>query len=147
MKSSSFWDITPCRQLKVNRRFGGTYRLHLQDRTNRARYQRENRCQAFVWTLLPSSVLRPTLRQGTNYLVHVGPLHAQSLRVTDLGFIKDSQVLLRVESDRRQRSYLRSNIRDDEESTVLNFTVLTQHPLKLALASLTGGDRSIGIVR
>jgi hypothetical protein len=30
MKSSIFWDITPCTPLKVNRRFGGTYRLHLQ---------------------------------------------------------------------------------------------------------------------
>jgi hypothetical protein len=32
MKSSIFWDITPCTLLKVNRRFGGTYRLHLQSR-------------------------------------------------------------------------------------------------------------------
>jgi hypothetical protein len=27
MKSTIFWDITPCCPLKVNRRFGGTYRL------------------------------------------------------------------------------------------------------------------------
>jgi hypothetical protein len=27
-----FWDITPCSSLKVNRRFGGTYILHLQAR-------------------------------------------------------------------------------------------------------------------
>jgi hypothetical protein len=32
MKSIVFWDITPCSLLKVNRRFGGTYRLHLQGR-------------------------------------------------------------------------------------------------------------------
>jgi hypothetical protein len=25
-KSTIFWDITPCSPLKVNRRFGGTYR-------------------------------------------------------------------------------------------------------------------------
>jgi hypothetical protein len=25
-----FWDITPCSRLKVNRRFGGACRLHLQ---------------------------------------------------------------------------------------------------------------------
>jgi hypothetical protein len=25
MKSSIFWDITPCTPLKINRRFGGTY--------------------------------------------------------------------------------------------------------------------------
>jgi hypothetical protein len=29
MKSSIFWYITPCSPLKVNRRFGGTCRLHL----------------------------------------------------------------------------------------------------------------------
>jgi hypothetical protein len=30
MKSSVFWDITPCRPLKVSRRFGGTCHLQLQ---------------------------------------------------------------------------------------------------------------------
>jgi hypothetical protein len=29
MMRSVFWDITPCSPLKVNRRFGGTCRLHL----------------------------------------------------------------------------------------------------------------------
>jgi hypothetical protein len=48
MKTSSiFWDITPCSPLKVNRRFGGTYRTHLQGRRiRRARNQRESRWQA-----------------------------------------------------------------------------------------------------
>jgi hypothetical protein len=36
MKSIAFWDITLCIPLKVNRRFGGTYRFHLQIRINRA---------------------------------------------------------------------------------------------------------------
>jgi hypothetical protein len=40
LKSTVFWDITPCSPLKVNRRFGRTYRLHLQCRS-RARNQRE----------------------------------------------------------------------------------------------------------
>jgi hypothetical protein len=30
MKSIIFWDMTLCSPLSVNRRFGGTYRLHLQ---------------------------------------------------------------------------------------------------------------------
>jgi hypothetical protein len=30
LKGTIFWDITPCSLLSVNRRFGGTYRLHLQ---------------------------------------------------------------------------------------------------------------------
>jgi hypothetical protein len=29
-KSSTFWDITPCSPLKVNRYFGGIGRFHLQ---------------------------------------------------------------------------------------------------------------------
>jgi hypothetical protein len=32
MKSSIFWDITPCNPLRINRRFGGTCRLHIQGR-------------------------------------------------------------------------------------------------------------------
>jgi hypothetical protein len=35
MKNFIFWDIMPCRPLKVNRRFGGTCRLHLSGRTVR----------------------------------------------------------------------------------------------------------------
>jgi hypothetical protein len=46
MKSIVFWDITPCSLLKVNRHFGGTYRLHLRGRKIcRARNQRESRWQ------------------------------------------------------------------------------------------------------
>jgi hypothetical protein len=38
-KISIFWDITPCSPLKVNLRFGGACRLHLQSRRiRRARY-------------------------------------------------------------------------------------------------------------
>jgi hypothetical protein len=43
----SSWGITLCSPLKVNRRFGGTYRLHLQGRRiSRARNQRKIRWQA-----------------------------------------------------------------------------------------------------
>jgi hypothetical protein len=43
LKNTIFWDITPCSPLKVNRRFGGTYRLNLQGRKiSRARNQRES---------------------------------------------------------------------------------------------------------
>jgi hypothetical protein len=34
VKSTMFWDIAPCSPLSVNRRFGGTHRLHLQGRKN-----------------------------------------------------------------------------------------------------------------
>jgi hypothetical protein len=30
MKNDVFWDVAPCRSCEMNRRFGGTYRLHLQ---------------------------------------------------------------------------------------------------------------------
>jgi hypothetical protein len=32
MKTIIFWDVTPCSLLRCKRRFGGTYRLHLQGR-------------------------------------------------------------------------------------------------------------------
>jgi hypothetical protein len=35
IKDIIFWDKTPCSPLSFNRRFGGTYRLHLQGRINR----------------------------------------------------------------------------------------------------------------
>jgi hypothetical protein len=34
MKSIIFWDVTSCSLLSCNRRFGGTYRLYLQGRTD-----------------------------------------------------------------------------------------------------------------
>jgi hypothetical protein len=41
MKNAVFWDVAACRSC-VNRRFGGTYHLHLQGRKIReARNQRE----------------------------------------------------------------------------------------------------------
>jgi hypothetical protein len=49
MKSTVFWNITPCNPLSTNRRLGGTYRLHLQgQRISRARNQRESRWQKIV---------------------------------------------------------------------------------------------------
>jgi hypothetical protein len=35
LKSTIFWDITPCNPLSVNRHFGGTYHLHLQGQRNK----------------------------------------------------------------------------------------------------------------
>jgi hypothetical protein len=47
LSDSVLWDITPCRPLKVNRRFGETFRLHLQARKiSRTRNRRESRWQA-----------------------------------------------------------------------------------------------------
>jgi hypothetical protein len=47
MNSTVFWDILPCSPLKVNRRFGRIYRLHIQGRRiSRARNQHESRWQA-----------------------------------------------------------------------------------------------------
>jgi hypothetical protein len=41
MKNAVFWNVAPCRYF-VNRRFGGTHRLHLQGiRNPRAMNQRE----------------------------------------------------------------------------------------------------------
>jgi hypothetical protein len=37
VKSSIFWDLTSCSPLKVNRRFGGTFRLHLHGQRIRSK--------------------------------------------------------------------------------------------------------------
>jgi hypothetical protein len=48
MKNAVFWDVAPCRYF-VNRRFGGTYRLHFQGiRNPRAMNQREQVAVASV---------------------------------------------------------------------------------------------------
>jgi hypothetical protein len=49
MTSTIFWDITPCIPLSVNRRFGGTYRLHLQGRKNKF----SKKPTAFFWRYVP----------------------------------------------------------------------------------------------
>jgi hypothetical protein len=47
MKNIFFWNMTPCFLLSYNRRFGGTYRLHLQGRRNNfSKNQQGSRWQA-----------------------------------------------------------------------------------------------------
>jgi hypothetical protein len=49
MESINFWDITPCSPLSVNRRFGGTYHLHLQGRIiSSARNQQANKTEWLI---------------------------------------------------------------------------------------------------
>jgi hypothetical protein len=64
-----FWDIAPCSPLKFNRRFGGTYRLHLQSRRIiRSRYQRESDNEPLTAVrdiILPSYTEMRTWVQGS----------------------------------------------------------------------------------
>jgi hypothetical protein len=61
LKSTILWDITPCSPLRVNRRFGGTYRLHLQDRKiGEAKNQRES-----TWVDSERTTLRYIPEDGT----------------------------------------------------------------------------------
>jgi hypothetical protein len=46
-KDAVFWDVAPCRSC-VNRRFGGKYRLHLQDRKISERGTSVSRCLRYV---------------------------------------------------------------------------------------------------
>jgi hypothetical protein len=54
-RSTNFWAVVPCSPLKVNRRFGGTYRLHHQDR--RANQGTRARLAAFCWFLAWNTIL------------------------------------------------------------------------------------------
>jgi hypothetical protein len=55
MKNSVFWDTTLCNPSKVNRRFGLSFRLYLQDRRIRhARNQREAGSKPRIEATYPS---------------------------------------------------------------------------------------------
>jgi hypothetical protein len=63
MKVSIFWDITPCSPLKVNGRFGGTCRLHIQgQRISQAGNQGEGRWQVELCSETSVGFQRNTLR-------------------------------------------------------------------------------------
>jgi hypothetical protein len=58
LKSAIFWNIMTCSALKVNRCFGGVYRLHLQDRRI---IQIENNCESRWQAERDYSALLPAL--------------------------------------------------------------------------------------
>jgi hypothetical protein len=71
MKSTIICDITPYSPFKINRSFGRTYRLHLQDRISRARSQAE------LWLppafmLVSCSAYSSTLKMEAMFLRNVG---------------------------------------------------------------------------
>jgi hypothetical protein len=47
--STIFWDIPQCSLLSVNRRFGGTYRLHLQGQKNKLGTYIHAGCSAYFF--------------------------------------------------------------------------------------------------
>jgi hypothetical protein len=60
MKSTISWDITPCSPLSVNRRFGGTNRLHLEgQKITSARNQRASRWQVLARWFLAQLIFWP----------------------------------------------------------------------------------------
>jgi hypothetical protein len=76
MKSYIFWDITPCRPLKVNWRFGGTCRLHLQGRRiSRARNQSESSWQADMGATCSSETSVEFQRTARRYIPEDRTLH------------------------------------------------------------------------
>jgi hypothetical protein len=55
-KNINFWDITPYNPLSVNRRFGGTYRLHRQGRRNN--FSKKPAIKEVLFVVLPFFVPR-----------------------------------------------------------------------------------------
>jgi hypothetical protein len=65
-----FWYIMPRSQPKVNRSFGGTYRLHFQGlRISRARNQRESRWNVPLKRLLTFNGLHGIASQETDLFI------------------------------------------------------------------------------
>jgi hypothetical protein len=90
MKSTIFWDITPCSPLKANWRIIGTYCLLLQGwRINRARYQRKIRRQAERY-VPPKRLLTFNALHGvvSHIIIVLGRTHCLS---ADYSFIKSLQ--------------------------------------------------------
>jgi hypothetical protein len=54
MKNAVFWGVVPCRCSRLNRRFGGLYRLHLQGRKIR---ERRTSVSSFIVTAVKTSNL------------------------------------------------------------------------------------------
>jgi hypothetical protein len=52
MKSVIFWDVTSCSLLRCNRRFGGTYRLHLQSRRKFQQEPASKQVASSCWNFL-----------------------------------------------------------------------------------------------
>jgi hypothetical protein len=67
MKNAVFWDVAPCRSCP-NRRFGGTYRLHLQGRNIR---ERKTPAQAGS-SLMNFSTLKMEAIRSSETSVHTG---------------------------------------------------------------------------
>jgi hypothetical protein len=84
-KGLIFWDITLCSPLKFNKRFGGTYRIHLQGRgISQTRYQHEaGSKQTSDWPPAYASLV------SENYLSELYPLTRESVRRNSLYFAYD----------------------------------------------------------
>jgi hypothetical protein len=57
MNNAVFWDVAPCRSC-VKRRFGGTYRFHLQGRKIRERGTNVSRWLQIAATVTNSQIIR-----------------------------------------------------------------------------------------
>jgi hypothetical protein len=66
MQSSILWDLMPCSLLKVNRRFGGTHRLHVQ---GRGKSEQEISVKTGVLILQTCHSKQPNAHAYTTYLV------------------------------------------------------------------------------
>jgi hypothetical protein len=79
LKSINFWDIMPCSPLSVNRRFGETYRLHLQGRRNKfskkPASKQVGRFLLKMEAICFSETAVDTLRTTRRYIPEVGTFH------------------------------------------------------------------------
>jgi hypothetical protein len=89
MKSIIFWDITPCSPVRVNWRFGGTYRLHLQGR----RISRASR--ALLVTCVHAALLPVDFQRTTRlYIPENGTLIMRPVR--GLSWMKEHKLFKTV---------------------------------------------------
>jgi hypothetical protein len=76
MKNPVFWVVAPCRSCEMNRRFGGTYRLHLQNRKIREGGTSVSRWGIQTYASAPFSAVAGILYK-TKHLNAINPCRLQ----------------------------------------------------------------------
>jgi hypothetical protein len=117
LKSTIFWDITPCSLLSVNRRFGATYRLHLQGRPWR--------CLPPAFTLILAQLLFRSWRCRRYFL----PKHRLTLNGLH-GVISQKMALFKTTA-----------VRTSNPTDTYTFSKSKAHQCFLAPSEAFGSDR------
>jgi hypothetical protein len=115
-KNAVFWDVAPCRYC-VNRRFEGTYRLHLQGiRIPQARNQREQ--VAADWVTSRKLSLQPPAHAGSS-LADFFTLKMEAIRSSETS-VNTISTRRHIPEDGILNSHRRENLKSKIRRTLIS---------------------------